>query len=60
MPMSMDLAMLVDPDVYKRLSDRQLEQLSAHVDAAVTNDPEIMKMLKKKVESFIPKIAPKV
>jgi hypothetical protein len=46
------LSQLLDPEIYVKLNDRELEHLSAVVDAEVIKNPEIQKLLKQKVDTF--------
>lgn len=47
------LSQLLDPKVYNKLTDRQLEHLSAVVEAELIKNVEIQKVLKKTVDKHL-------
>ena len=53
------LSQLLDHDIYAKLNDRELELVSAVIDAELIKNPEIQKLLKQKVDAFIPRIVNK-
>ena len=50
----MSLSQLMDPDVYAKLTPKEIEQLTAFVNEEVVNTPEISKQLRAKVDAFLP------
>jgi hypothetical protein len=46
------ISALIDPKVFMSLSEREMEILAAVVDAEVARNPEIQKILRKRLDEF--------
>ena len=50
----MTLAHLLDPKVFATLTPQDVDRLEAIIDSEIVRNPEILKILKDRVDKFLP------